>query len=118
MLCHTFVATKISAMCESNPVIEVYHGVKIRKSNRVVMRFGVVEYKRLLDEVDSAKLSIHKVLAYSGKPCNHCQSMPVVVMNAQGDEVKIKRGILSVPESNGVNILQLLKCQQASPDEA
>lgn len=103
------VHLKSYEVCDTNPVIEVYHGVKIRKSNRVVMKFGVAEFKRLLDEVASSQLSIHKVLAYSGKPCSKCQSTPVIATNAMGDQVEIKRGILSVPEPNGVNMLQLLK---------
>jgi len=96
---------------KTNEVIEIYHGVKIRRSNRVVIKFGVVEFKRLIDQVAESNLSIHKVLAYSGMPCAKCQSIPVVATNAMGDEVQIKRGILSVPEGNGLNILQLIKHQ-------
>ena len=86
---------------DNNPVIGVYHGVSIRRYNRITLKFGEVEFKKVLDEVVSSGLSIHKVLAYSGTPCERCKDTKF-----HSGEYSIKKGLICLPESNGINIIQ------------
>lgn len=92
----------------SNPaIIETYKGINIRKCNVVKLRFGVSAFKRLIDECENSGLSIQKVLAYSGTPCEKCKdSHTNVYDNIDGHLIKIKKGLLHIPESNGNNIIQ------------
>ena len=92
---------------KNSPVVEVYKGVNIRKCNIVRLRLGVVAYKKILDIVESSGLSIQKVIAYSGKPCERCKDVDVIVFNKAGEEKKIKRGIVPIPQQNsGGNIIE------------
>lgn len=90
----------------SNPVIETYKGVNVRRCNRVVLKFGIASYKKLLDEIEDTGLSVMKLLAHSSRPCEKCELHPVIVYDADGNAIKVKRGILSnhIPENNGINI--------------
>lgn len=92
-----------------NPVLYVYKGVNIRRYNKVQLTFGEVQFKKIIDEADGSDLSIHKVLAYSGKPCDRCRDTSVFVYDKEGNEKKVKRGILHVPEGNGIGIIQKAK---------
>lgn len=94
---------------KNNPVLYEYKGIEIRKYNRVELTFGEVSFKKIIDEVDETGLSIHKVLAYSGQPCDRCKGTSIMVYDKEGNEKKVKRGILHVPESNGISILQKAK---------
>ena len=86
--------------------LETYKGIKVRKVNRVTLKFGVVDFKKIIDEVSkSEELSILKVLAYSSMPCDKCKNTNVEFYDKKDNVVKIKRGILSIPCSNGVNII-------------
>jgi uncharacterized protein YcbX len=91
----------------NNPVVEVYKGVVIRQSNLYKFRMSSTLYKMLILESERTGLPISKILAYSSKPCERCLTTDVVAFNKEGDEVKIKRGILSrhIPESNGTSII-------------
>jgi len=90
---------------EKNPIVEVYKGVNIRHCNRVIIKMGIANFKRIIDASESTGLSIPKVLAYSGKPCETCKDIDVVVHKDKKD-VKIKRGLLSVPSNNGSSIVK------------
>ncbi len=96
-------------MAKDNPVIEIYKGIEIRRTNTIRLRFGVVQYKKILDEVEETGLSIHKVIAYSGKPCDKCKGVDVVYYDSCDNIHKIKRGILAIPEGNGINVIQQAK---------
>lgn len=87
-------------------IVEIYKGVKIRHCNRVVLKFGIADYKKIIDSVDSTDLSIGKILAYSGQPCDRCKGLEIVVFNKKNEQVGIKKGMLRVPENNGVNIIE------------
>lgn len=91
-----------------NQVVEIYKGVKIRKCNRVVLKLGVSAFKKILDEVDKTNLSIGKVLAYSGKPCDKCKNTCTVAYDKDGERLEIKKGLLSnhIPENNGINVIK------------
>jgi len=93
-------------MAKNNPVIEEYKGVKIRRFNSVEFKFGIVQYKKILDEVESTGLSIHKLIAHSSQPCDKCKGSDVVFYDKNDNLCKVKRGILSIPESNGISIIQ------------
>lgn len=96
-------------MQDKYPIIESYKGVNVRHCNRVVLKFGIAAYKKIIDEVEKSGLSIQKVLAYSGKPCEKCKDIEVVTYDNAENTIKIKRGILPIPENNGVNIIQQYK---------
>lgn len=87
-------------------VIEVYKGVKIRRHNTVRFKFGIAAFKKLIDEVEHTGLSIQKVIAYSGQPCERCKDTGIIILISNGESVKIKRGLLDVPENNGTNIIK------------
>jgi len=65
-------------------------------------------FKILILESERTGLPISKILAFSSKPCERCSTVDVIAFNKDGDEVKIKRGILSrhMPEGNGTSIIQ------------
>lgn len=92
-----------------NPIIESYKGVNIRQVNEVKLSLNPIYFKRIIDEVDKTGLSIHKVLAYSGKPCERCKDIGVTIYNEEGEPINIRRGILHVPEGNGISILEKAK---------
>jgi uncharacterized protein YcbX len=95
-------------MAKFNPVVEVYKGIKIRQCNPYQLRLSAVMFKILILESERTGLPISKILAFSSKPCERCSTTEVVAFNKDGDEVKIKRGILSrhMPEGNGTSIIQ------------
>lgn len=92
----------------NNPVVEVYQGIPIRRSNVIQLRVGSVLFKTLILESERTDLPISKILAFSSKPCERCLCVDVVAFNKEGEEVKIKRGILSrhIPEGNGISIIK------------
>lgn len=85
-------------------VIETYKGIKIRRCNRVVFRFGIADFKKMIDVAEETGLSFQKILAYSGSPCEQCKNTDVLI-HKHKDDIKIKRGLLRVPANNGVNII-------------
>ena len=95
-------------MAKSNPVVEIYKGVTIRQCNPYQLRLSAVMFKLLILESERTGMPISKILSLSSKPCERCAGVDVVAFNKDGDEVKIKRGILSrhMPESNGTSIIQ------------
>jgi hypothetical protein len=92
----------------NNPVVEVYKGIEIRQNNIFHLRMGAVLFKTLILESERTGLPISKILSISSKPCERCCSIDVIVFNKEGEEVKIKRGILSrhIPEGNGTSIIK------------
>lgn len=95
-------------MAKSNPVVEVYKGIVIRQSNQFQMRFSSVVFKMLILESERTGLPISKILAYSSKPCERCSAIDVISFNKEGEEIRIKRGILSrhIPQESGVSALK------------
>lgn len=96
-------------MSKMNPVIEVYKGVNVRTTNVVKLVLSPVHFKKILDESDSTGLSIPKLLAYSGKPCDKCKDTCYTVYGDDGEPIRIKKGILHIPESNGISIIKKAK---------
>lgn len=96
-------------MAKDNPILERYKGIDVRRTNIIKLRFGVVQFKKIIDEVEETGLSVHKVLAYSGKPCDKCKGVDVVYYDSNDTPHNIKRGILAIPEGNGLNIFQQAK---------
>jgi hypothetical protein len=95
-------------MAKINPIVEVYKGVNIRQCNRFQIRLSAVVFKTLILESERTGFPISKILALSSKPCDRCVGMDMIAFNKDGDEVKIKRGILSrhIPEGNGASALK------------
>lgn len=93
-------------MASDNPVLYQYKGVNIRKLNRVTLKLSEHHFKKIIDEVDNTGLSIHKVLAYSGKPCEKCMGTEVTAYDKNDNEIKVKKGLLHIPENNGINIIE------------
>jgi hypothetical protein len=95
-------------MEEKNPIVEVYKGINIRRSNTYKHRFNAVVYKMLILESERTGLPISKILAYSSKPCDRCAQIDIIVFNKEDEEIRIKRGILSrhIPEGNGTSIIK------------
>ncbi len=90
-------------------IIEVYKGISIRSVNVVRIGLGPVHYKRIIDESEKTGLPIPKLLAYSGKPCEKCKDVCVIIFDKEGELVHIKRGLLHVPQSNGISIIEKAK---------
>ena len=90
-----FVQTNNLRMDNSNPVVEEYNGIKIRKSNKYMLRIGAPLFKFLILESERTGLPISKILAFSSKPCERCSQIEVIAYNSKDEEVRIKRGILS-----------------------
>jgi hypothetical protein len=92
----------------NNPVVEVYKGITIRQSNVYQLRMGAVMFKTLILESERTGLPISKILAFSSKPCDKCTMVDVIAFNKDGDEVRVKKGILfrHMPESNGTSIIK------------
>jgi hypothetical protein len=98
-----------------NSIIENYKGVNVRSVNIVKLRLDPVRFKKLLDEVDRTGLPIPKILAYSGKPCERCKDVCVVIYGKEGELIHIKRGMLHVAESNGNSIIDKAKNRCSKP---
>lgn len=95
-------------MSINNPVLEVYKGIKIRKSNIFQYRMDAILYKTLILESERTGLPISKILAFSSKPCERCSQIDIIVYDKNDDEVRIKKGILynNMPEGNGTSIIK------------
>jgi len=95
-------------MPKNNPVVEVYKGIVIRKSNIYRQRFNDVKYKMLILESERTGLPISKILSLSSKPCEKCSSIEVIAYNGNSEKVTIKRGILydNGNQRSGVSIIK------------
>lgn len=82
-------------MAKNNPIVEIYKGVEIKKSNYVLLRFTSTMYKYLVLESERTSLPITQILTVSSKPCEACSKIDVIAYNKDDEEVSIKRGILS-----------------------
>lgn len=92
--------------------IEVYKGIVIRKTNIVRLGFSASKYKELIDEVEKTGLSLPKLISISGRPCEKCRGIDVVIFNDDSAKISVKRGIISdyTMMNNGVNIMS--KCKK------
>lgn len=81
-------------MPTNNPLVEIFEGIEIRRYNRIEFKVDAKTFKEILT-LQLSGLSVRKILGYSSKPCIKCESIDVITYNREGDEVKIKRGLLS-----------------------
>ena len=93
---------------KKNQIIEYYKGVPVRRSNVLKLLVPEPVFKKIIDSCDETEMSIHKVLYYSGRPCERCDP-EITVYGEDGIGRKIKKGLLNLPESNGINIVQKAK---------
>lgn len=81
-------------MAFQNPVIEHYKGKKIRKYNTIFIRVNQFEMKQFIDLKEDG-FSERKIMEISGRPCEHCKGVEIVVMNKKKNKkISIKRGML------------------------
>jgi hypothetical protein len=92
-------------------VVEIYRGIEIRNSNVIRFRVGANKFKEIIDEVFKTNLSMPKIISISGKPCEKCKGIEVRATNGDGEEVLVKRGILSdyTMQNNGSSIKKTSK---------
>jgi len=93
---------------DKNEVLYVHKGVKVRKVNRVELLIPEPVFRKILDACDESGMSIHKVLYYSGRPCERCDP-EITVYGMDGIGRRIKKGLLNLPESNGISIIEKAK---------
>ena len=98
-------------MAYSNPVVEVYKGIKIRRYNTCNLKFSSAMFKMLILESERTGIPITKLLIFSSKPCEACVNTDIIVYNQEDEAVKIKRGLLSRhhPENHGRSITEQSK---------
>jgi hypothetical protein len=95
-------------MAKNNDVLYTHKGVSVRQLNRVELLIPEPVFKTIIDACAESGFSIHKVLYFSGRPCERCAPQ-VMVYDKDGQPRMIKKGILNLPESNGINIVQKAK---------
>lgn len=81
-------------MKNSNPVIQIYKGIEIRKSQVVGIRFSDIQMIAFIDEAQRTGLSVAEVVRVAGRPCSYCKGMEVVTQNSSGDFVHVKKNVL------------------------
>lgn len=81
--------------CYSNPLVEIYKGREVRKYNQIGIRVNSRTFKKIIDLFSDHNLSAKTILEASGRPCDKCKDIHVVVFNSDGAEIKIPRGILT-----------------------
>lgn len=80
---------------KSNPVVEVYRGVKIRKYPIVKLRTSQKEMKRIIDAIIDYDLSIREVFAIQCMPCEG-KGSEATINTEKGERITIQRGILII----------------------
>ena len=100
---------------KSNPVVETYRGIEVRKYNVIHLRVDSITYKEMIDAGHDTGLSQRKILAYSSMPCRCCEGTNVIVFTDNGER-KIKRGILSRRIPNTCGVTQTKKYNDAQGD--
>lgn len=92
----------------SNPVVEIYKGIDIRKSNVYPLRLPDFLLKELIDESERTGLPISKILVLSSRPCHCCKNLTIPTENKNGEMIEIKRGILyrNHIQNSGTSILE------------
>lgn len=105
---HYFLLKAKIGMLKNNPIVEVYKGIPIYKSNVYRQRFNAAKYKFLLLESDRTGLPISKLLSLSSKPCEKCANIDVVAYNDKSEKVSVKRGILynNAGQRSGTSIIK------------
>lgn len=78
---------------EKNPVIYTLHGIDVRKENKITIRFGEEEYKRLINihEETGKVLSIPKIIALLSRSCEKCGHDSI--------NISVKKNVLSLTRS-------------------
>jgi hypothetical protein len=82
-------------MPESNPIIETYKGVAIRKYSRLYIRVSVTEMKKFIDAHEKYNLSEREILELISQPCPCSKDINAVSYDNEGQVISIPRGILS-----------------------
>lgn len=60
---------------DSNPIVEIYKGVSIRRYPRVYLRVSVYEMKRFIDAEQDLGLSAKEAIKNKKVLCNSCKDV-------------------------------------------
>jgi hypothetical protein len=102
----------------NNPIVEMYKGIEVRKYTQICIWLSPQEFKELIDVQSETGFSNRAILSYTSRPCHKCENIPVIAFDKDGNEFKIKRGILSrrIPEPSGVNLINHAKAHRNSKE--
>lgn len=78
----------------SNPVVEVYKGIVIRRYQKITIRLSAEAIKQIIDTQETTNLSAAQILGHSSKPCDCCKGLNVTTFNSDNEKVFVPRGIL------------------------
>lgn len=84
----------------SNPVIDVIHGIEIKKYNYVQIMFGTQAFKDLIKEAAVTGLSIPKLVAIKSQPCQQCGCDNVTLTIAKDGRVNKQNTSQNIIEKN------------------
>lgn len=57
---------------DKNPVIAILHGIEIRKTNTVSIRYNETAFRELVEQSHITKLSFTKIIILKTSPCQAC----------------------------------------------
>lgn len=103
----------------NNPVTEVYKGIAVRKYTQICIWLSPIEFKELIDVQAETGFSNRAILSYSSRPCERCKNVPIIAFDKDGNEFKIRRGILSkrIPEPSGINLIKHAETHRNSQED-
>lgn len=84
---------------EKYPVLYYIGGIPIRASNFITIYIPEMNMVKVATAAAKSNLSIAKLLALSGQPCESCKNTPVEV-TVNGTTVAIPRGLMSFNKQN------------------
>lgn len=83
-----------------NPILYYIGGIPIRKKNQLSISVGEAEMIRLVEASIDTGLSIPKIIALQGQPCQNCGK----------DNIAIPKGILNIKKNlQGGSIIKRTK---------
>lgn len=83
-----------------NPLIKEVHGVPIRNSNKIALRYNARDYEKLLNGAFNAGVSLAGYINLHLRPCASCGSQEIIVPRAHIPLKKQSDGKTSIFERN------------------
>lgn len=84
---------------EKYPILYYVGDIPIRAVNIVSIYIDERNMAAIAKIACGCKMSVAKIIAYSGQPCPSCKSQPITITH-QNINVEIPRGLLSTIKSN------------------
>lgn len=81
------------------PILYMEGNIPIRAVNIVSIYIDERNMAAIAKIAKGCKMSVAKIIAFSGQPCPSCKDKPIVISH-QGIVVEIPRGLLSTIKSN------------------